>query len=76
MPSFVYEATNAAGQEVSAEIEAAEREEAIVKIRTMGYFPTKVLEKTGRGSRKGRQATAANNDGKSGAVKGNELLTP
>lgn len=45
MPLFTYEALNAGGQEVRAEVEAPTREEAIGKIRGMGYFPTKVTEK-------------------------------
>ena len=45
MPLFTYEAMNASGQEVKEEIEAANSQEAIAKIRAKGYFPTKVREK-------------------------------
>ncbi len=45
MPLFAYEALNSGGQEVRAEVEAPTREEAIGKIRGLGYFPTKVIEK-------------------------------
>lgn len=48
MPSFQYEAMNAQGQEVKEVIEALSTEEAISKIRNMGYFPTKIREKGGR----------------------------
>jgi type IV pilus assembly protein PilC len=45
MPTFQYEAMNAAGQEVKSEVDAGSADEAITKIRSQGYFPTKVKEK-------------------------------
>jgi len=48
MATFQYEAMNAAGQEVKDEIDATTADEAIAKIRTQGYFPTKVKEKAGK----------------------------
>lgn len=48
MPKFQYEAMNAAGQEVKDEIDAPNSEEAIAKIRGLGYFPTKVRQKGGQ----------------------------
>ncbi len=48
MPTFQYEAMNAAGQEVKAEIDASTADDAIAKIRTQGYFPTKVKEKAAK----------------------------
>jgi type IV pilus assembly protein PilC len=45
MPTFQYEAMNASGQEVKDTVEAANSEDAISKIRSKGYFPTKVKEK-------------------------------
>ena len=45
MAIFQYEAMDASGQEIKAEIEAADSAEAVSKIRAMGYFPTKVKEK-------------------------------
>ncbi|KPK76169.1 MAG: pilus assembly protein PilC [Phycisphaerae bacterium SM23_30] len=48
MPTFQYEAMNAEGQEVKDEIEALSSEEAISKIRNLGYFPTRIREKGGR----------------------------
>ncbi len=47
MPKFQYEAMNAAGQEVKDEVDAPNSEEAIAKIRGLGYFPTKVRQKGG-----------------------------
>ena len=48
MPVYQYEAMNAQGQEVKEEIDALSTEEAISKIRNLGYFPTKIREKGGR----------------------------
>lgn len=48
MAMFVYEALNQAGQEVKDEVEAPSREEAVAKVRSLGYFPTKVIEKSGK----------------------------
>jgi len=48
MPIFIYEAMNAQGQEVKDEIDALSAEEAISKIRNLGFFPTKIKEKSGR----------------------------
>lgn len=56
MATFQYEAMNAAGQEVKSEIEATTADDAIAKIRTQGYFPTKVKEKA---SKKGKGGAAA-----------------
>lgn len=45
MAVFMYEALNASGQEIKDEVEAPSKEEAVVKVRGLGYFPTKVIEK-------------------------------
>ena len=45
MPMFKYEALDAQGKEVKAEIEALSSKEAISKIRNKGLFPTKVRAK-------------------------------
>lgn len=55
MATFQYEAMNASGQEVKDEVEANTSEDAITKIRNLGYFPTKVRQKGGAK----RQPTAA-----------------
>jgi len=60
MPLFQYEAMNAQGQEVKDEIDALSSEEAISKIRNLGYFPTKIREKGGR--RPGRGAAAKSSE--------------
>ena len=44
MPVFKYEALDSQGVGVKDEIEALSQQEAISKIRNMGYFPTKVQD--------------------------------
>ena len=48
MAVFQYQAMNQAGQEVKDEIEAGNSEEALAKIRNLGFFPTKIKEKAGK----------------------------
>src|SRR5262245_10934547 len=55
MPTYAYVAMNSSGQEVKEEIDANSSEEAIAKIRSKGYFPTKVKEKA---AKKGKKAKA------------------
>ena len=45
MATFTYEAMNQAGQEVKDELEALSSEDALSKIRNLGYFPTRIREK-------------------------------
>jgi len=48
MPTFIYQAMNQSGQEVKDEVEATSSEDALSKIRGLGYFPTKIKQKGGR----------------------------
>src|SRR5437867_3090431 len=52
MPTYAYVAMNSSGQEVKEEVDAGSSEEAIAKIRSKGYFPTKVKEKAAKKSAK------------------------
>ncbi|MCG8649151.1 MAG: type II secretion system F family protein [Pirellulales bacterium] len=59
MPTYQFEAMDAAGQEIRDEIDAANEEEAQTTIRQMGYFVTKISVKkqaaaagAGKGGRK------------------------
>ena len=63
MATFVYEAMNQTGQEVKDEIEALTTEDALAKIRNLGYFPTRIREKGGA------KAKAQASRGKSGKFK-------
>lgn len=48
MPTYAFEAMNSSGQEVKDEVEATSSEDAIAKIRSKGFFPTKVREKAAK----------------------------
>ena len=54
MPVYVYEAMSPSGSEVKEELEAASNAEAIAKIRSKGYFPTKIREKTAKKTTKSK----------------------
>jgi type IV pilus assembly protein PilC len=56
MPTYAYVAMNSSGQEVKEEVDANSSEEAIAKIRSKGYFPTKVKEKAAKKAKKGKGA--------------------
>lgn len=64
MPTYTYEAMNQAGQEVKDELEALSSEDALAKIRNLGYFPTRIREKGTKskagaaGKKKGARRTA------------------
>jgi type IV pilus assembly protein PilC len=51
MATFAYEAMNQTGQEVKDEVEALSSEDALAKIRSLGYFPTRIREKGGAKAR-------------------------
>ena len=55
MPTFTYEALDAAGKPRKGELDAASSEEAIQKIKGQGYFPTSVRERKTKGSAAGAQ---------------------
>lgn len=59
MPVFAIEAMDQKGNKLRREIEASSKEEAVNKIRSMGYYPTKIKQKKGAGGPK--------DGGKSGA---------
>jgi len=58
MPTFQYEAMNQTGQEVKDEIDAQSTEDALAKIRSLGYYPTKLRQKGGRRAAKAAEAAA------------------
>ena len=59
MPSFHYEAMNQAGQEVKDDIDAQTTEDALAKIRSLGYYPTKLRQKGGKRAAKAAETAAA-----------------
>src|SRR5688500_13764870 len=56
MTTYAFEAMNSSGQEVKEEIDAANSDEAIAKIRGKGYFPTRIKEKAAKKSAKKKGA--------------------
>jgi type IV pilus assembly protein PilC len=48
MPTFTYEAMNQAGEAVKDEVEAISSEDALARIRSLGYFPTRIRQKGGK----------------------------
>lgn len=58
MATFVYEAMSKDGKEVKDEIEAQSSEDALAKIRSLGYFPTKIREKGAKKKIAGKAAAA------------------
>jgi type IV pilus assembly protein PilC len=70
MPIFRYEAMDTQGVAVKDEVEALSQEEAISKIRNMGYFPTKVQLQGGPKKKAGKAAAKpARRRGAGGRVK-------
>ncbi|MHC4243329.1 MAG: type II secretion system F family protein [Planctomycetota bacterium] len=65
MPLFQYSALDTQGVEIKDEVEALSQKEAISKIRNMGYFPTKVRERSA--VKKGGKKAAARTTRKRGA---------
>jgi len=59
MPTFAYEALNAAGKQQKGTIEANDNEDAIQRIKTQGYFPTSVREQKGKKSAAAEDAAGA-----------------
>ena len=58
MAIYQFEAMTASGEEVQDEIEASSNEDAAIKVRNLGYFPTKIREKSARTRKKGAGRTA------------------
>jgi type IV pilus assembly protein PilC len=65
MPVFAYEAIDGRGNKLRKAIEAANKQEALQKIRTMGLKPTKLQEKKGA---KSADSDSAGGGGKKGGL--------
>jgi type IV pilus assembly protein PilC len=52
MAIYQFEAMTTTGEEVKDEIEATSQEDAAIKVRNLGYFPTKIREKSAAASKK------------------------
>ncbi len=81
MPNFKYEALDTSGKEVKDSVEATNEEEASAKIKSMGYFVTKLTAVAGAAAGKDGKKKKKKGGGKSrktfamGGVKGKMLVT-
>jgi type IV pilus assembly protein PilC len=73
MPMFKYEALDSQGVSVKDEVEALSQQEAISKIRNMGYFPTKVSSVSIRKKGPAKAAAKPKRRGAGGRVKSRVL---
>lgn len=72
MPIFAYEAINAQGQKETGELEAANRNQAILEIRNAGLKPTKVAQRaeTAAAKKSAKEKDAGPARTKGGKIKG------
>jgi len=79
MPTYQYEAMDTTGGEVKDTIDAATEEEAQQKIRSLGYFVTRLTEIAGKGKKKdkknGPQKSKKTKVLTLGGVNGKQLVT-
>jgi type IV pilus assembly protein PilC len=74
MPIFQYEALDSKGQEVKGQVEALSGDEALSKIRNLGYFPTKPPKsRSGFREKKAVEAKPKSRRGSGGKVKVKQL---
>ena len=70
MPKFSYVAMDSRGKETKGTVDVANQNEAISRLKEMGYFPTKVVEADKvkeKGERKARPAERGKGKGKKGS---------
>ena len=76
MPKFNYVAMDSRGKETKGTLDVANQNEAISRLKEMGYFPTKVTEaEKPKADKKGKPAAATSSAGK-GAKKGINIRIP
>jgi type IV pilus assembly protein PilC len=78
MAIYQFEAMTNSGEEVKDEVEASSNEDAAIKIRNLGYFPTKIREKSAAKAKKKAAPGKKGKSGKSfaiGGVKAKNLTT-
>ena len=75
MPTFAYEAMNQSGQAVKDEIEALSSEDALSKIRNLGFFPTRIREKGGTRAKAGAGAQKKKSAGFTLGIVGQKAIT-
>ncbi|HEX7862214.1 MAG TPA: type II secretion system F family protein [Verrucomicrobiae bacterium] len=76
MPKFNYVAMDSRGKETKGTLDVANQNEAISRLKEMGYFPTKVTEaEKPKADKKGKPASSASS-GSKGAKKGINISIP
>ena len=76
MPKFNYVAMDSRGKETKGTLDVANQNEAISRLKEMGYFPTKVTEaEKPKADKKGKPAAATSSSGK-GLKKGINIRIP
>ncbi len=79
MPTYKYEALDTSGKEVKDSVEASNEEEASAKIKSMGYFVTKLTATAagggGKGAKKKKKTGKSRKTFVMGGVKTKELVT-
>src|SRR5215213_8674870 len=66
MPKFSYVAMDSRGKETKGTLDVANQNEAIGRLKEMGYFPTKVVQVDASKDKGGAKAKAPASGGKSG----------
>ena len=72
MPKFSYVAMDSRGKETKGTLDVSNQNEAIGRLKEMGYFPTRVVE-VDKSKEKGKEKTEAKAKGKPGDKKGLNL---
>jgi type IV pilus assembly protein PilC len=68
MPKFNYVAMDSRGKETKGTLEVANQNEAIGRIKEMGFFPTKVVEDKGHPPARAAQKAPAKKSAKKGGA--------
>jgi len=76
MPKFNYVAMDSRGKETKGTLEVANQNEAIGRIKEMGFFPTKVVEDKGGPSQPGAKKAAAKSGKKGGGSLNFQIKIP
>src|SRR5215831_5264161 len=76
MPKFNYVAMDSRGKETKGTLDVANQNEAISRLKEMGYFPTKVAEAEKPKEKSDKKAKAAPATGAKGKKKGINIKIP
>jgi type IV pilus assembly protein PilC len=76
MPKFSYVAMDSRGKETKGTLDVANQNEAITRIKEMGYFPTKVVEDKAKAGVKKVSGSGKKGKGKGGGIGSFEIRIP